>query len=176
MRFKNGTGTSAGNAGGRAASQIAVCFFAAALLLVAIPASASRHRRQAAGGATHADVRELLRLETVWNDAQMKNDADALAALWADDIEIAVPRMPVMNKTDALNFARSNRMKFENYTTSNVRARVYGDAAVVTGKLQRTRRMGEREVPDDWRFTKTYVRTNGRWKVVAFHASEAAQG
>ena len=90
-------------------------------------------------------------------------------------MEVAVPKMPVMSKADALKFARSGRMKFLRYQTSDVRVRVYGDAAVVTGRLQRTRSMNGQEISDDWRFTKTYLRQAGHWRVVAFHASEAAQ-
>jgi len=28
---------------------------------------------------------------------------------------------------------------------------------------------------DDWRFTRIYVHNSGGWRVVAFHASEAAK-
>jgi ketosteroid isomerase-like protein len=118
---------------------------------------------------------ELDRLEKVWNEAHEHGDAEALNALWADDMEIAVPKMPVISKADALKFARSGRMKFLRYQTSDIHIRVYGDAAVVTGRLQRTRSMNGQEVSDDWRFTKTYVRQAGQWRVVAFHASEAAE-
>jgi ketosteroid isomerase-like protein len=125
--------------------------------------------------ANDADVKELQRLETVWNEAHKRGDSNVLDALWADDLEVAVPKMPVMTKAEALSFARSGRMKFLHYTTSEVRVRVYGDAAVVTGRLQRTRTLNDREFSDDWRFTKTYVRESGKWRVVSFHASEAAQ-
>lgn len=121
-----------------------------------------------------ANVRELRHLETVWNEAHEHGDADALDALWADDLEVAVPKMPVMTKVEVLGFARSGRMKFLHYATSDIRVRVYGDAAVVTGRLQRTRLLNGKEVSDDWRFTKTYVRQAEKWRVVAFHASEAA--
>jgi ketosteroid isomerase-like protein len=80
-----------------------------------------------------------------------------------------------MGKAEVLAFARSGRMKFLRYATSEVRVRVYGDAAVVTGRLQRTRTLNGNEVSDDWRFTKTYVRQTGKWRVVSFHASEAAR-
>ena len=124
--------------------------------------------------STHdADVRELQRLETVWNEAHEHGDADALEKLWADDMEVAVPKMPVMTKADVLKFARSGRMKFLSYRTSNIRVRVYDNAAVVTGRLQRTRSMNAQEISDDWRFTKTYIREAHEWRVVAFHASEA---
>jgi ketosteroid isomerase-like protein len=120
-------------------------------------------------------VKELERLETVWNEAHERGDSNALEALWADDLEVAVPKMPVMNKAEVLGFARSGRMKFLRYTTSELRVRIYGDAAVVTGRLQRTRTLNGTEISDDWRFTKTYVREIGKWRVVSFHASEAAK-
>lgn len=118
------------------------------------------------------DVNELLRLETVWNQAHEKGDAATLDALWDDDLQVAVPRMPVMSKAEALTFARSGRMKFQRYQTSDVKVRVYGDAAVVTGLLNRTRIMDGKTLEDNWRFTKVYVRRDGKWKVVAFHSAE----
>jgi len=65
-------------------------------------------------------------------------------------------------------------MKFVRYRTSDLRVRVYDNAAVVTGRLQRTRSMNGQEISDDWRFTKVYVRES-QWRVVAFHASESAK-
>ena len=122
-----------------------------------------------------SEVKELMRLESAWNEAHEKGDASALEKLWADDLEVTVPTMSVMSKSDVLGFARSGRMKFQRYQTSDLKVRVYGDAAVVSGRLQRTRTLNDKTVNDDWRFTKLYIRREGRWQVVAFHASEAAQ-
>ena len=121
-----------------------------------------------------SDLRELKRLETVWNEAHERGDSSVLEQLWADDLEVAVPKMPVMTKPEVLAFARSGRMRFVHYQTSDIRIRVYGEAAAVTGRLQRTRRLNGREISDDWRFTKMYVRETQKWVVVAFHASEVA--
>ena len=126
--------------------------------------------------ATHdADVHELERLETVWNEAHKHADADALEQLWADDMEMAVPRIPVLTKPEALKFVRSGRMNFPSYSTSEIRVRVYDNAAVVTGRLQRTRAIPGYSGSDDWRFTKVYIRDSQHWRVVSFHACEAAQ-
>ena len=125
--------------------------------------------------SSDGDTGELQRLENVWNEAHEHGNADALDALWADGGKITVPKMPMMCKADAIKFARSGRMKFIRYQTSDLLLDFYGDAAVVTGRLQRTRLMNGQETSDDWRFTKTYVRQAGQWRVVAFHASEAAQ-
>ena len=83
--------------------------------------------------------------------------------------------MPVMSKSDVLGFARSGRMKLQRYQTSDVKVRVYGDAAVVSGRLQRTRTLNGKTLDDDWRFIKVYVKREGRWLVVVFQASDAAQ-
>jgi ketosteroid isomerase-like protein len=128
-----------------------------------------------AASAQKADVGEMEKLETLWNEAHERGDAGTLEALWADDLEVAVPRMPVLTKQDALRFARSGRMKFLLYRTSDLRVRVYDQTAVVTGRLERRRAIEGKEISDDWRFTKVYVRQGESWRVVSFHASEAAQ-
>lgn len=121
------------------------------------------------------ETQEVVGLETAWNEAHKTGDAASLERLWADDLEVAVPRMPVMSKAEALAFVRSGRMHFQRYETSDLRVRLYGNTAVVTGRLQRTRTISGKQMDDDWRFTKVYVRQGGLWRVVAFHASEAAQ-
>jgi ketosteroid isomerase-like protein len=116
---------------------------------------------------------DFSRLEEVWNTAHRNADADALAALWADDLEVDVPRMAPMSKSEALAFVRTGHMRFERYDTSDLRVRRYLDTAVVTGRLQRSYTLGGNRRQDDWRFTKVYVRQNGAWRVVSFHASDA---
>ena len=123
---------------------------------------------------TDSTTAMLEALESDWNQAHMKGDAATLDALWSDDLVVAVPGMPVMSKSDVLSFVRSGRMHFERYETSDIRVRVYGTAAVVTGRLQRTRTIDGKRLDDDWRFTKVYANQQGKWRVVAFHASEAA--
>lgn len=117
-------------------------------------------------------VAALTGLEKTWNDAELALDAKTLGSVFADDITIAVPGMPEMSKTQALGFLQSGRMKFDRYETSGIHVRVYGDAAVVTGKLERARTVNGHAVTDTWLFTKTYVRAAGAWRVVAFHASD----
>ena len=119
------------------------------------------------------DLKELQRLEAVWNDAHLKGDADALDQLWANDLVVTVAAMPIMNKADALAMVRSNRMPFSKYETSELNVRRFGDSAVVTGRLVRERSMNGKTMTDNWRFTKTYAMIAGRWRVVAWHASPA---
>jgi ketosteroid isomerase-like protein len=127
-----------------------------------------------AAASRDVDLKELYRLEAVWNDAHVKGDADALDALWANDLIVTVAAMPIMNKADALAMVRSNRMPFAKYETSELNVRQFENSALVTGRLVRERAMNGRTIADNWRFTKVYVRSDGRWRVVAWHASPAA--
>jgi len=137
-------------------------------LLVAAAAQAPSVAKDA------ADLKELYRLETVWNDAHVKGDADALDQLWANDLVVTIASMPLMNKADALAMVRSNRMPFMKYETSELNVKRFGDSALVTGRLVRERTMNGKSVVDHWRFTKVYVMGQGRWRVIAWHASPAA--
>jgi ketosteroid isomerase-like protein len=121
-----------------------------------------------------ADQVELQRLEKVWNDAHLRGDTAALDDLWADELVVTVPRMQVMNKTQSLAIWRTGRMKFQRYETSDTAFRIYGEAAVVTGRLARERTFGDKNIHEDWRFTKVYVRRQGKWRVVSWQASESA--
>jgi ketosteroid isomerase-like protein len=122
-----------------------------------------------------SDVEVLTQLEKTWNDAHLRGDVATLDMLWADDLEVVVPRMAPMSKGQSLAFAKSGRMHFQQYETSDIKLRVYGDAAVVTGRLQRTRTINDKQMNDDWRFVKVYARQAGSWRVVLFQASEAPQ-
>ena len=87
---------------------------------------------------------QLAALEAAWNTAHLKSDAAALDRLWADDIEIFVPRMRPMGKAEALATFKDGGTTFSRFETSDVHPRVTGDLAVVTGRLQRTRNVSGR--------------------------------
>jgi ketosteroid isomerase-like protein len=131
---------------------------------------ADAYRKQLAAGDA-GDPAEILRLEDVWNEAHRLGDADTLDKLWADDLMVTVPGMAAMTKADVLPIFRSGRMKFSRYETSGTEVRIFGDTAMATGRLRRTREVGGRVFDDDWRFTKRYVRRGDRWQVVAFEAT-----
>jgi uncharacterized protein (TIGR02246 family) len=116
----------------------------------------------------------LARLEMEWNAAHVQGDATTLGRIFADDLVVVVPGMRPLNKTDSLGMFKIGGMKFDRYESSDIQSRVYGETAIVTGRIKRTRTMGGKTMDDDWRFTKVYLRRAGNWQVVSFHASNAA--
>jgi hypothetical protein len=141
---------------------VAICFAAT----VVADGSAGQSRQTGV-------LKELSRLERVWNESHVRGEAGSLGRLWADDFVATVPGMPTMPKAQLLAVWRSGRIRFKRYETSDLRMKVYGDAAVVSGQLERTRTIGGGDTQDRWLFTKVYIFSQGRWQVVAFHASNA---
>jgi hypothetical protein len=118
-------------------------------------------------------AQEILRLESVWNEAHLRGDVPALDALCATDLVVTVPGMKPMSKADILGFWQSGRAKITQYDTSDVRVVVRENTAVATGRLVRRRDFNGKVVNDLWQFTKTYSNDGGRWVLVAYHASDA---
>lgn len=119
------------------------------------------------------EVQEILRLEAEWNTAHLRGDVPALDAICSADLSVIVPSMNPMSKADVLGFWKSGRAKITQYESTDVKVVVRGRTAVATGRLVRTRDFNGTVMTDRWQFTKTYANEEGRWVLVAYHASEA---
>ncbi len=150
-------------------------FLNAKLFVVALIVTAFSLPTLAKKSQESVDIAELSKLEQVWNDAYAHGNVGPLERLLADDLIVTMTDMAVLTKAQSIGLLRSGHLRFPRYETSDIRIRVYSDAAVVTGRLQRTRTVDGKNVDDDWRFTKVYVRRSGKWQVVAWHASTSAR-
>ncbi|MGA8028270.1 MAG: nuclear transport factor 2 family protein [Bryobacteraceae bacterium] len=60
---------------------------------------------------------------------------------------------------------------------SQMQARVFGDAAIVTGKAAlREAKYNGKDVSGDYLFTDVFVKRNGQWQVAASHSSRVHGG
>jgi hypothetical protein len=80
-----------------------------------------------------------------------------------------------LSKAEALKVWKAIPVKFAKYESVVLSARVEGTIAIVTGRVSRVRTFGDRSATDAWYFTKFYRLSNSKWRVIAFHASDAAE-
>jgi hypothetical protein len=117
--------------------------------------------------AANATERELLAVEQAWMvDAYLRHDAPALDRQLVPEFTLTFRDGRLYDRTHQLTALRSGPPEPANvaYRLEGQRPRVYGDAAVVTGRfisLQDGKPIAES------RYTNTYVRQDGRWMVVA---------
>jgi ketosteroid isomerase-like protein len=119
---------------------------------------------------------ELLKLERDWLDAYTKRDVAAMDRIEADDFMITFPDSSVRTKADEIANLKKPAPEGQPpiFMTADTKVRVYGDTAVLTGKviMKGTYAEGPKKGQDyniQSRYTDVYVKRNGRWQVVASH-------
>ena len=103
--------------------------------------------------------------------AQIGADAVALDRLYAEDFIGIGPSGTVRAKAQVIADFTSGSLRFQSITTDDVQWRIYGDTAVETGRSTMTGQDSEKTVPRDNRFTRVWVKRQGRWQLVANHYS-----
>jgi ketosteroid isomerase-like protein len=121
----------------------------------------------ATGSASLADdARVVGELDLRFQDAVKRNDAEAMAEIFHQDVVLVVGSGMVFTREDMLNEARSGAMVYEQQDEEpgSQTVRVWGDTAVVTAKLWiKGTENGEPFDRKIW-FSDTYVRTARGWR------------
>ncbi len=107
--------------------------------------------------------------------AQIGADAVALDRIYADDFIGVGPSGTVRTKPQVISDFTSGDLKFQSITTDEVQVRVYEKTAVETGLSTMVGQDKGKAVPRDTRFTRVWVKEQGRWRLVAKHYSLRTQ-
>ena len=116
-------------------------------------------------------ARVIRQLDQERIQAQIDADRVALDRLYADDFIGIGPSGTVRAKPQVLSDFTSGDLKFQSITTDDVQVRVYGNTAVETGLSTMIGQDKGKVVPRDNRFTRVWVKQQGRWRLVANHYS-----
>ena len=116
-------------------------------------------------------VSTLKQLDQERIQAQIGGDAAALDRLYAEDFIGIGPSGTVRTKAQVIADFTSGSLRFQSITTDDVQWRVYGDTAVETGRSTMDGQDKAKAVPRDNRFTRVWVKRQGRWQLVANHYS-----
>lgn len=120
---------------------------------------------------TGAEAEQLiLRLEDEGREATLKNDIKANDRLLADNWVNINPDGSVTTKAKLMELLKDSSFKIISIDNDEVVVRVYGDAAVVTGRSTSKRAAQNSEVVTrQVRFTRVYAKSKGGWQVVSAH-------
>jgi len=125
---------------------------------------------------TQSVEQELIKLENEANDAWVRRDIVPFDRILADDYTGTDEEGNVMTKAQELANIKSGAYLSTSAVKDDIKVRVYGDAAVVTGRSTYKGQYKGKEYTSKYRWTDTWVRDNlGRWKCVAFHDSNIAR-
>jgi ketosteroid isomerase-like protein len=121
---------------------------------------------------------ELIKLENEWAEAWAQGDVEFFERIEADDYTWTSPWGEVWTKAQDLAFVKSIKSEkgvIRSQVIAEMKVRVYGDAAVVTGR-DIIKEMHEcKEISLQERLTNTWVKRAGQWQCVAGHTSVITQ-
>jgi ketosteroid isomerase-like protein len=117
---------------------------------------------------TTTEIRELGRR---WVDAELRGDADALAALSVADFTLVGPLGFVLTREQWLDRYRSGDFVTSSLEWAEVEVRDYGAAAVAVGR--QTQRAAYRGAASDGQFrvTQIAVRSDDGWQLAGMQLS-----
>lgn len=123
----------------------------------------------------NGEVREeLMSVATEWDRAMLENDPESIGRFMADDWVIIGPDGSVSDKSDFLRLVESGALTHDVMESSDMRVRVYGDAAVVVARGVSAGRFHGQPFHLIERATSVFVRQASHWRCVLTHLSALA--
>jgi hypothetical protein len=120
---------------------------------------------------------ELMQIERDIGEANIKRDKAFFEKVEADEFIFTDAGGGVTTKAeDVASLDKpAGETKLISYVPDDMKARVYGRTAVVTGRVTSTYKRQDKEIVSRTRFTDVFVKRNGRWQLVAGHSSQIRQ-
>jgi ketosteroid isomerase-like protein len=112
---------------------------------------------------------ELLKLESAFADAIIKNDLESIGRIVADDWIIVDPNGEIVDRTRFFEVIKSGALTHDIMESEDFRVRVYGESAVVTAITSTKGKFRGQEFSTRERATDVFVKRDGRWQCVLTH-------
>jgi ketosteroid isomerase-like protein len=124
-------------------------------------------------GQSGSEEAKIIELDKQWYELRIKHDFAALEQLLAADFIMTTSYGRVVTRDQLLerNPASEHFFKLKSFKTDDVKVRIYGDVAVVTGHASVDLEAFDLRVGSAVRFTRAYVRADGRWRLAVHQAT-----
>ncbi len=129
------------------------------------------HPRSSIETAEQATIREVIDMERQAREASLHRDPDFSQRTLAEDYVAITPLGQVPTQQDTISARRSGQLRYDSMNVSDMVVRVYGDTAVVTGRMDvKGHQLGE-DFSGPYRYTRVWVRKTGHWQAVSYQAT-----
>ena len=117
---------------------------------------------------------EFRDLDRGWVAAYLQGDTDLFDRIWIEGFIFTFPFGQFTNKTQEIANIQSGSLKFESLCTDNNKVKVYGNMAVMAGRLTMQGRYKERDISGQYSYTNVLGKWQECWRIVASHAAHLA--
>ncbi len=134
---------------------------ACVLLLATAPLAGAQETK-----AETEESRTILNLENAWNQAEMTHDGPAFESLLAETFVYTDDDGSFMNRSQWLTHVKRGDDHYQQLSSEELVAQLYGNAAVVTGVYREKIELKGKPMRRRGRFTDTWIKQHGEWKCV----------
>lgn len=121
---------------------------------------------QGTAGSSTADLKQMFtKLENEWAKADNSKDTKVLDRILADDWTY-LGATGVATKAQHMADLKSGGGGLEFETLADIKVRVFGDTAVVTGSAEQKSSNKENDTSGHYLWTDVFVKRHGRWQAV----------
>jgi ketosteroid isomerase-like protein len=117
--------------------------------------------------SSQGDEQRIIALENIWNQVQIKHDADAMGTMLHPDFVFTDYDGTVMSKAPFLASIRDASNKLSLEVSDDMKLHRFGDTVVVTGATHEKGTLKGKPYEHYGRFTDTWIKRNGEWICVA---------
>jgi ketosteroid isomerase-like protein len=117
-------------------------------------------------GQTGKVEQTVMQMERDWGQALVKADVATLDRILADDWFGQGPPGGSSNKAGALADLKSGTPKYDSVTPGEMKVRVFGDVAVVTGTQDVKSSYKGKDTSGHYVWTDVFVKRQGKWQAI----------
>ncbi len=104
--------------------------------------------------------------------AYQKSDAAGIARGVMEDYTLINSRGQMSTRADDLAEAKKRDPQYEIFANRDMKVRVHGDTAIVTGITRAKGVSGGKAFDAEFLFTDTFIKDNGLWRIAAGHVTK----
>jgi ketosteroid isomerase-like protein len=117
------------------------------------------------------DAAYIRSMELKWTESYKQRQVDILASLLDEDFVITIEDGSTYGKTGYVSHSAEPSVHVEVAEMSDLKVRMHGTTAVVTGAYHEKGDSNGKRYEYHDRFTDVWVKSGGKWQVVASHYS-----
>jgi ketosteroid isomerase-like protein len=141
-----------------------------ALVLAAITASQAQPPNKKKQESLEEKIAQL---EIDRQAAFKRGDVEALERSTADDYTSIASSGATSSKARMLERLKSGTFKMQEITLQDLKARVYGKTAVLTGRAHEISTFDGKQKDQQYLFTRVFVKKDGHWQAVSYQQTSA---
>ena len=118
-----------------------------------------------------SDAETVRALELKWTESYKQRNIEILSSLLADEFVITVEDGSVYSKAGYISHTADSDTKVKIAEMSDLKVRVHGNTAIVTGTYHERGESNGKPYDYHDRLTDCWVKSGGKWQVIASHYS-----